>query len=769
MPQISRQSGVVRFGPYEVHLPSQELFKHGSRIKLAPQSFRVLQTLLDRPGVLVTREEFHRALWPADTFVDFDQGLNSAIKKIRNVLCDSAETPRYIETLPKLGYRFIGRINGSPEPNVAAPKGLGGNGFHLHAGFPPESERALSATEGELNSIGSEVQEYRLRFKGTIRPQREIWQIAIACALASALIVGGTVFWAVRRSWIARPELRQQVLTDVSSEKPILDAAISPDGKYLAYADNQKIYLKALATGETRDLPQPEGVEDRAPGTWSLGGWYPDSSRFLANLHGSGISIWLVSTLGTAPHKLRDDAEASAVSPDGRSIAFTAGGIWLMDANGEHAKELVPRPSNHFLYTNIQWSPDGKRIAYKFAKTAEPYKLPHIAVLTPPEISIQTRDLNGESLTTVLSGIPVVDFHWIPDGRILFTRGGEERNDTASNLWEIHVNNRTGLPQDKPRQLTNWAGVELGSLTLTNDGKRLAYLRHTNALSIYVSEFDRFRHSVNSTRRLTTTQSWDFPYDWTSDGKAVIFSSNRQGHWNIYKQALDKDFPEMIVAGADGAEALAPRLSPDGNQVIYTEYSFDPQRQVSSDRIMRAPLAGGPSESIFASPNHRGKSCSRSPANLCVVAELSADSSELVFTTFDPLGGRGPEVERLPLKPRMSVWWTFSPDGKKISYIVPGDTTIHVLPLDHRSPHEIHVQGWPGFTVLTSAAQSEGYFADSRANGKLTLLFIEPSGKAYPLLVNKSDRNWAIPSRDGRLLATIDQSADGNVWMAENF
>src|SRR5215467_5194663 len=86
VPQIQRQLGVVRFGAYEVHLPSQELFKHGSKIRLPPQSFRVLQTLLDRPGELVTREEFRRALWPSDTFVDFDQGLNRAIKKIRDSL-----------------------------------------------------------------------------------------------------------------------------------------------------------------------------------------------------------------------------------------------------------------------------------------------------------------------------------------------------------------------------------------------------------------------------------------------------------------------------------------------------------------------------------------------------------------------------------------------------------------------------------------------------------------------------------------------------------
>ncbi len=106
----SRPQEVVCFGPYEIRLRTQELFKHGLRLKLAPQAFQVLRILLDRPGELVTREDLNQALWSADTFVDFDHGLNNAIKRIRDVLNDSVDAPLYIETLPRLGYRFIGQI-----------------------------------------------------------------------------------------------------------------------------------------------------------------------------------------------------------------------------------------------------------------------------------------------------------------------------------------------------------------------------------------------------------------------------------------------------------------------------------------------------------------------------------------------------------------------------------------------------------------------------------------------------------------------------------
>jgi TolB-like protein/DNA-binding winged helix-turn-helix (wHTH) protein len=111
----------TRFGAFEVDLRSGEVHKHGIRLKLQDQPFRVLALLLEHSGDVVTREELRQKLWPADTFVDFDTGLNSAIKKLRDVLGDSAEEPRYIETLPRRGYRFIGELkNGVPERGVEA-------------------------------------------------------------------------------------------------------------------------------------------------------------------------------------------------------------------------------------------------------------------------------------------------------------------------------------------------------------------------------------------------------------------------------------------------------------------------------------------------------------------------------------------------------------------------------------------------------------------------------------------------------------------------
>jgi len=106
---------VMRFDAYEVHLRAGELYKAGRKIKLQVQPFQVLAILLECPGQVVTREELQKRLWPADTFVDFDHSLNTAIKKLRLALSDDKKKPRFVETLPKRGYRFIGTLQQCPE------------------------------------------------------------------------------------------------------------------------------------------------------------------------------------------------------------------------------------------------------------------------------------------------------------------------------------------------------------------------------------------------------------------------------------------------------------------------------------------------------------------------------------------------------------------------------------------------------------------------------------------------------------------------------
>ncbi|HEY6372332.1 MAG TPA: winged helix-turn-helix domain-containing protein [Candidatus Sulfotelmatobacter sp.] len=160
----------TRFGAYEVDLRSGELYKHGIRMKLQEQPFQILALLLERPGDVVTREELRQKLWPADTFVDFDTGLNSAIKKLRDVLADSAEEPRYIETLPRRGYRFIALVENGDLP----------------APVPTEKRLATVPPIGPKSQFSSKR------------------RIIVAAGAAALLIVAALVTW---RAFFAGPAL----------------------------------------------------------------------------------------------------------------------------------------------------------------------------------------------------------------------------------------------------------------------------------------------------------------------------------------------------------------------------------------------------------------------------------------------------------------------------------------------------------------------------------------------------------------------------------
>ena len=136
MPNPNGCAQSTRFGPFEVDFRAGELLKNGRRIRLQDQPLQVLAMLLEHPGSMVTRDEFRQKLWPNDTFVDFDHGLNNAINRLREALNDSADSPRFIETLPRRGYRFIASIEApalAASPAVVTSASTGGlNGSSQH-------------------------------------------------------------------------------------------------------------------------------------------------------------------------------------------------------------------------------------------------------------------------------------------------------------------------------------------------------------------------------------------------------------------------------------------------------------------------------------------------------------------------------------------------------------------------------------------------------------------------------------------------------------
>ena len=405
----------LRFGPFELDAAAGELRKAGTLIKLQPQPFRLLQILAERAGTVVTREEIQQSLWSEATFVDFEHGINFSIKKIRGALADDAEKPRYIETLPRRGYRFIADVqlssngkngkngkNGRNGSRAAAVMVEGTEVHHLVPELPANHENG-----GERRQpVGLDSRTAAIPSRVAVAPGAREYGKEIAAASAAFLILSSAVFWfATHRAPPKSPpsEWKLRQVTTNPPESPVANGAISPDGKYVAYTDVNGMHLKLIETGETRLIPQPESLSGKTVEWRIVPQWFPDSTRFLADAHPSGqspahlssqgSSIWLVSVLGGAPRKIRDDAMAQSISPDGTQIAFgTNKGrrgdreIWLMGPNGEDARKLYETEENGAICC-LHWFPLGQRVLYG----------------TTDKVTggIVTRELNGGPATPV--------------------------------------------------------------------------------------------------------------------------------------------------------------------------------------------------------------------------------------------------------------------------------------------------------------------------------------------------------------------------------
>jgi DNA-binding winged helix-turn-helix (wHTH) protein len=185
-------AGLIRFGAFELDLEAEQLRKNGRHVRLQPQPFKLLCLLVAHPGKLVTREQIQAALWTGDTFVDFEQGVNFAIKQVREALNDPAENPVFVQTVPKRGYRFVAPVGVVPvhtdaEPEPASPKPSG------EGGPQPQGDGGPQRTDPELDkAVWANIMELRLADERRGRRQRMI-------SIALVLVVIGTAVLTLAR------------------------------------------------------------------------------------------------------------------------------------------------------------------------------------------------------------------------------------------------------------------------------------------------------------------------------------------------------------------------------------------------------------------------------------------------------------------------------------------------------------------------------------------------------------------------------------------
>jgi Tol biopolymer transport system component len=391
---------------------------------------------------------------------------------------------------------------------------------------------------------------------------------------------------------------------------------------------------------------------------------------------------------------------------------------------------------------------------------------------------IESRDLKGGPAITLLKSGPrnakggIRGFYWLPDGRILYSQRDPDVDEASCNYWEIPVDARTGEPKGKPRQLTHWAGFCVDMTSATADGKRVAFRRWSVQNRSYVAELESNGTRLSNPRPLTSSEGHEYPSRWTADSKSVIFQSNRNGPYGIFRQFLDENVREPLLLAESDTFIGDTIISPDGAWAVYLA---DQKDGGDSAQVMRVPIAGGLSQPVLTLDHYGPPRCARSPAVLCVMAEQTPDRKQVVFTGFDPIKGRGRELTRFDVNPKADYAWDLSPDGTRIAIAKAGETHIDLIDTSGKPIMGIAVKGWDlglGVDGFDWALDQKGLFITSRTQqGGEVLLHVDLQGNTHKLweAPRASGLLWGIPSPDGRHLAFPNNILNSNMWMVENF
>jgi eukaryotic-like serine/threonine-protein kinase len=572
-------------------------------------------------------------------------------------------------------------------------------------------------------------------------------------------------FWFKGKQSAPRRAFSEEKITHSLAENNVRGGSISYDGRYFAYADHKGLHLIAIESGESHDIALPEELRTHLLDAT----WFPDGEKLIveSQSESEGNVLWSISVFGGAPHKLRIHSARAKVSPDGSTIAFISGylsgrghEIWLAAADGGNARKIQDKESDE--YYSLAWSPSGQRLAYlkQFEKAGVDQNFGG---------SIETISLNGGSPSVVISDPGLLDWGdmvWLPDGRLVFSSSGGKVFAGRTNLWTILTDSQIGVPSGKPAQMTNWADSIAHRPSVSRDGGRLVVGKNRQWNDAYIGELKDNGTRLDSPKRLTSNDSSNGVTGWTRDSGTVLLMSNRAGRFQIYKQTIDSDAPELLVSSPDNL--LFPAFSPDSAWILYWSIA---ESQVASQRLMRFPASGGSPEQVLEAPSDPmvDFGCSSRPSSSCVISR--GEQGQLVFYALDPIQGQGKEIIRTKLGQANDVQWRISPDGSHIAIASSSQLReqIRILDLQNGTERNLSLpKGWD-ITTLSWAADGKALFA-SGFSSKALLARIDLDGKTHVLLEPASA--WVsgpISSPDARHLAYFQGTVDNNYWLLENF
>ncbi len=636
---------VLRFRDIELDVRSGTLRRNGTTITLAEQPLHLLTALLERPGELVTRDELRQKLWPADTFVDFEHGLNAAVKRLRTALGDSADSPTFIETVPRRGYRFL---------------------------VPLEAPTTSSGPSGDIPDVTGINETMTPSLRHGI--SRNDWQ---GYALAALIAASAAGLWWWLRADASRPSSTAQAPSAgvrAPAKRLTFGAGLqtnptwSPDGRRLAYASdaegNFDIWVQSMDGGAPLRLTStPE------PDTWPA--WSPAGDQIVFRSEHDGGGLFVVAATGGPARRLTSIGTTPAWLPDGRHIVF-----------GNAADDLLVR-----LYTVAAGGGEPPHeVLADFLKDGGWYSFaPHpdgrislIGVHRAHRLGLFTLALDGSKLTI---DRPRLDGWQGPYGisTIRWDRSG-------ANLYLAAVT--SGVP-------TVWRIPSTGGALDWTSARRL-----TDGVSSAVSPSLSARGQLAFTNQRELVRAWAFPFDTASgrvtgegrpvtdedlrvgalnartDGDTIAFVATRLGEktYNAFLTDLETGSTRHVAH-----DVTAALLSPDGRRLAYLLERMPTDASTAS----RPPVDEMEYSLAIGEPDGSQRQIAPwSQRVAMILTDWTSDGRYLLGTILMPphagtavlgtwpVDGLSPEPGRILIDGPRHVWQAkFSPNGRWISLV----------------------------------------------------------------------------------------------------
>jgi Tol biopolymer transport system component/DNA-binding winged helix-turn-helix (wHTH) protein len=538
----------LRFGVFELDPKAGELRKKGMKVRLQGQPIDILVLLLQRPGEIVTREDLQKELWPADTFVDFEQGLNNAMKRLRAALDDDAERPHFIETLPRRGYRFIAPVEGA---------GVGK--------LPVEA----------------------LNGSGPIHVSKRPWTLRFAILFGGSVLLLGTAFFTHTLRKVSEPP-RQRTLTRITFDDGLQsEPTWSPDGRYIAYSSDRggkfDVWVQQVSGGDPIQIT-------KGPGHHWQPDWSPDGKYIAYRSEEGDGGIYVVPALGGAglERKIASFGYYPQWSPNSQQVLFqtqfTVTGHWnrfyVAHLDGSAPREVLADfiAQNKLSAASAVWYPDGKRLTVWVGDLSPSPSFWTVPIAGGPGIKLEIAPVVQKKLAEASgegeAGEQLGDysFTWSPSGDVIYFERGYRG---ARNIWKMTVAPETMRATGIDR-LTTGSGPD-AAVAVSTDGRRLAFTAKSQRIRTWLFPFDATRgHITGGGEAITSPGRLSVEPTLSRDGtKVAFFVPHGESRGLSYLDVRNEVWVKSLVDGSevpvisDDYSRWYPQWSPDGKQLAY--------------------------------------------------------------------------------------------------------------------------------------------------------------------------------------------------------